>query len=151
VALWFRQLADTRAELKHPNIVRLHDVQHTESRLILVFEVRARPHSPVHVLIPASSSANKISRNTWTQMARRAHCIPRLLDHSCTSSSRSVFSPPFPTSFITNPNMHLDRASHTATTTASSTATSSPRTSSSTSAANSRSEISDSRVRLGCR
>lgn len=25
-------------ELKHPNIVRLHDVQHTESRLILVFE-----------------------------------------------------------------------------------------------------------------
>ena len=27
-------------ELKHVNIVRLHDVIHTESKLVLIFEVR---------------------------------------------------------------------------------------------------------------
>jgi hypothetical protein len=29
-------------ELKHPNIVRLHDVIHTETKLILIFEVSSR-------------------------------------------------------------------------------------------------------------
>jgi len=28
-------------ELKHVNIVRLHDVIHTESKLVLIFEVRS--------------------------------------------------------------------------------------------------------------
>ena len=31
--------ADVKAELKHVNVVRLHDVIHTESKLVLIFEV----------------------------------------------------------------------------------------------------------------
>lgn len=37
-------------ELKHPNIVRLHDVIHTETKLILIFEV---------------SSASSFFTRTW--------------------------------------------------------------------------------------
>lgn len=32
-------MTDNTVELKHVNIVRLHDVIHTESKLVLIFEV----------------------------------------------------------------------------------------------------------------
>lgn len=35
----FSMVTDTTLELKHVNIVRLHDVIHTESKLVLIFEV----------------------------------------------------------------------------------------------------------------
>jgi serine/threonine protein kinase len=44
------QLSAILIELKHPNIVRLHDVIHTETKLILIFEVS-------HSIVPLIASS----------------------------------------------------------------------------------------------
>lgn len=63
----------SRAELRHVNIVRLHDVIHTETKLVLIFEVSKaslfgqRSHlggvtaalEAVDSCLPPHSSANK--------------------------------------------------------------------------------------------